>query len=183
MATENGRKMQKALDAVCRMHSEVSKLLIEFDKLAPWPSDSVFGNFATRDLTYNVRASYWMPEGVYRYLHSKTVPGLVEGLCACFVHPELEEPALVLGRICYRDSSGDMRKIVDEWDLWYLYFKWNRDWAIGEPRVCSVPDDGRIKWATLVYTPLYTINSMEEVRALMEEVRSHSEPTSVAPAE
>jgi hypothetical protein len=56
MSTENGKKMQSAITAICRMHGEVSKLLVEFDQLVPWPADSVFGNYATRDLTYHVRS-------------------------------------------------------------------------------------------------------------------------------
>jgi hypothetical protein len=37
--SENGPKMQKAIKAVSGMHSDVSKLLLEFDGLVPWPSE------------------------------------------------------------------------------------------------------------------------------------------------
>jgi DNA relaxase NicK len=38
MPTEAGRKMQACINAVCRMHASVSKLLVDFDKYVAWPS-------------------------------------------------------------------------------------------------------------------------------------------------
>ncbi len=81
----------------------------------------MFGNYATRDLTYNARAQFWMPEGVFRYLSCKGNPGLVEAITVCFVSPKLDEPALLLGRLNYRNPD-DLRAVCDAWDLWALFF-------------------------------------------------------------
>jgi len=171
MTTESGQKMQSAIQAVCRMQSEVGKLLVGFDKLVPWPYESVFGNYTTRELSYSVHAKFWMPEGVYRYLRCKTDHRLVEGVCAAFIHSSLEEPILIAGHLEYQTEATSAKKAVDEWDLWYLYFKWNDGWKAGEPRSCALPDDGRIKSANVVVHPLYAITSMEDVRQMLLKVR------------
>ena len=89
MPTEAGKKMQQCIEAVCRMHSAAGKLLTDFDKYVAWPSTSVFGNTATKDLTYAIKATFWMSEGVFRYLSRKEDPRIVEAITACFVEPEL----------------------------------------------------------------------------------------------
>jgi hypothetical protein len=172
MTTENGQKIQGAIKAVCQMHRDVSKLLLDFDDFAPWPCDPVFGNNATRDLTTQARTKYWMCEGVYRYLSSKTHPGLVEAITVCFLEPNLIEPLLLLGRIQYEIAEGaTVAGTCEPWDLWYLYFK-NENWQSRCPRNCPTPDASRIKTAWVVATPLYSIGSLAEVGDLLVALRS-----------
>jgi hypothetical protein len=55
MTQDYGKQIMLALRAVEQLHSDCSKLLVDFDKkMAGW--NSVFSNYATRDLTYR-RAS------------------------------------------------------------------------------------------------------------------------------
>lgn len=117
MVTEAGKKMQQCVEAVCRMQAAVSKLLVNFDKYASWPSTSVFGNTATKDLTYATKATYWMPEGVFRYLSCKMNPRIVEAVTICFVEPELEEPLLLIGRLEYAGDPLQIKTMCDGWDL------------------------------------------------------------------
>jgi hypothetical protein len=97
MSADDGKKIQAAIRAVCQMHSDVSKLLLDFDEFAPWPFESVFGNSVTKYETSQARATYWMSEGVYRYLYNKTQPGLVEAITVCFIDSELVEPSCSSG--------------------------------------------------------------------------------------
>jgi hypothetical protein len=173
MPTEAGTKMQKGISAVCRMHSAVSKLIVDFDKNVPWSSTSVFGNFATKDLTYHTKASYWMPEGVFRYLSSKADPKLVEAITVCFIDSRLVEPLLLIGRLEYADDPIQVRSLCDGWDLWNLYFEWNKDWQERVPMNCKIAPEAasRIRAATLVAAPLYSVTSMNDVVELMKRAR------------
>lgn len=176
MATEAGKKMQQCVEAVCRMQAAVSKLLVDFDKYAPWPSTSVFGNTATKDLTYATKAAFWMPEGVFRYLNCKANPQIVEAITVCFVEPALEEPLLLVGRLEYAEDPLQVRAMCDGWDLWYLYFPPQPDWQHNVARNCVVPADraARISKATLISAPLYSISRMADVETLLVSVRALS---------
>src|ERR1019366_83724 len=67
MDSDYGVKLGQALRAVARLHAVTSKLLLDCDKYIRKGRRSLFGNYVTRDLTYNVKADFWMPEGVYRH--------------------------------------------------------------------------------------------------------------------
>ena len=174
MPTEAGKKMQECIKAVCRMHASVSKLLTDFDKYAAWPSTSVFQNTATKELTYATRASFWMPWGVFRYLSCKDDPRLVEAIMVYFVDPTLEEPILLMGRLEYADDPLQVRAMCDGWDLWYLYFPVRPNWAHGLATECVVPADRapRIRKATLISAPLYSISRIGDISALLQQVRN-----------
>jgi hypothetical protein len=174
MATEAGIKMQKAINAVCRMHASASKLLVEFDKAVPWPSVSVMGTTATRDISRQTKAGFWMAEGVFRYLGSTTDLGLVEAVCVPFVSPQLQEPMLLLGHLRYRAKSiDDLKSVCEGWDLWYMYFDSKKEWVEGVPRVCEIPSKNadRIARAKLVAVPLYSITAMNDVAELLRPLR------------
>ena len=173
MPTEAGQKMQQCLNAVCRMHASVSKLLTDFDKYVPWPSASVFGNTATKDLTYATKAEFWMPEGVFRYLSCKENPRLVQAITSCFVEPSIEEPVLLIGQLEYADDPLQMRTMCDGWDLWYLYFPVPQGWTDRMAVRCTVPADraARIRKATLISAPLYSIHRVADVAALINSVK------------
>jgi len=173
MSAGDGKKIQSAIRAVCQMHSDVSKLLLDFDDFAPWPCESVFGNAATRDLTAQARTKYWMSEGVYRYLYSRAQPALVEAITVCFIDSRLVEPLLLLGRMQY--AVGEDRTITglcEPWDLWRLYFDWNKDSPQRVPIDCSVPDQTRIVSARVIAAPLYSVGSRSEVGELLNTLRT-----------
>lgn len=172
MSADDGKKIQAAIRAVCQMHSDVSKLLLDFDDFVPWPCESVFGNVATRDLTAQARAKYWMSDGVYRYLLSKAEPGLVEAITVCFNSPELVEPLLLLGRIQYAVGDGrEIAAVCEPWDLWYLYFN-RKERQLRVSLDCTTSDQSRIISARVIAAPLYSIGSRSEVGDLLTTLRN-----------
>ncbi len=175
MPTEAGKKIYECIKAVCRMHASASKLLKDFDKYATYPSISVFQNTATKDRTNAASASYWMPEGVFRYLSCKDNPRLVEAITVCFLDNELEEPVLLLGQLEYTKDPLQTRGVCDGWDLWYMYFPVRTGWIHGAADKCVVPEDRalRIQSATLISVPLYSIERAEDISTLLKKVRAN----------
>jgi hypothetical protein len=175
MPSEAGKKIYECIKAVCRMHASASKLLKDFDKYAAWPSISVFQNTATKDLTYAASASYWMPEGVFRYLSCKDNPRLVEAITVCFLDDELEEPVLLIGRLEYAKDPLQTRGMCDGWDLWYMYFPVRTGWTHGVADKCVVSEDRalRVQNATLISVPLYSIERAADISTLLKKVRTN----------
>jgi len=182
MNTEYGLKVGLALRAICQLHSDTSKLLVDFDKRQLRPNwYSVFENFATRDLTYHVKADFWMAEGVYRYYANDSIPGNVEGLTVCFfnqVFPQYDEPLLLLAHIKYRfDQNLQIKQVCDPWDIWKLFFDFRDDRALDEILYAQNAGSGRIAFASLLAVPLYGIRNLEDVEAAMVRVRNADQPT------
>jgi len=73
VTSDYGRQIMIALNAVRQLHSDTTRLLVDFGKKMGADWYSVFGNFATRELTYSVNTEFWMAEGVYRYGRATTV--------------------------------------------------------------------------------------------------------------
>lgn len=174
MNGDYGIRVGTAIKAVARLHSDTSRLLRDCDGAIGEGRPSIFKNYATKDLTYHVKADYWMAVGVYRFYDASDIlPGLVEGLTICFAGKEdfLEQPLLLLGRIEYlNDPDGDDG--CDGWDLWYTYFNTSPSLAFGTVYDAEPHDPDRIKGINLVSVPLFSVNSMDDVIALMNRVRS-----------
>jgi hypothetical protein len=169
--TEYGVKVGAALKAVLQLHTDTSKLLVDFDKKMSGYS-SVFGNFATSELTYHVRAEGWMASGVYRYYTKDKMPGLVDGIMVCFLDSRLEEPMLLVAELKYHLESGaDIRQVCKPWDIWYLYFDWSSSTGDQEIIANADTDHGRIEWSKVKAVPLYTIHQIEDVKEILDEVR------------
>src|ERR1700751_5139501 len=105
MATEYGIKIDFALRAVAQLHKDASKLLVDFDSRTELGWNSIFGNYATSELTYHMRATSWMARGVYRYYAHDQHPGLVEGIAICFIERSLNEPVFLAARLRYNLES------------------------------------------------------------------------------
>lgn len=178
MGTEYGQKIAGALKAIITLHSDTSKLLCDCDKHIGKDRDSVFANYATRDLTYHVRASFWMAEGVYRYYDAG--PRLVDGVTVTFFNREAEtEPLLKIARIQYSDTSPangsdskdeGLRAFCKEWDIWSLFFRFTEERRLGEILTFADADNGRIAWARLIAVPLFSIGRIEDVIELVGRV-------------
>jgi hypothetical protein len=173
MNTEQGQKIAGALKAVAQLHSDTSKLLLDCDAYIANGRRSVFGNNATRDLTWHAKAAHWMAEGVYRFYEGNSLN--VDAITVTFFKPDEEfEPLLKVGRIQYKvpgDGLADaLRQVCNEWDLWWLYFDSGAARQVGKVIEYSDLDDHRIVWARLIAVPLFTIHRIEDVRQLMTRV-------------
>lgn len=175
-----GKQIGTALRAVEQMHSDCSKLLLDFDRrMEGWKP--IHGNTATRDLTYHVRAQRWMAEGVYRLYSHESLPSTVRGLMICFLGPDTDQPVLLVAQIKYADHKSEIKAVCREWDMWQIYFEYGVDRTYDNIISLSSPDrDQRFESVALIATPLYSINSMEEVADLMNRVTGGSEPKSLA---
>ncbi len=166
-ASDYGLQIGQALKAVARLHADTSKLLLDCDKHIGKRRRSVFGSFVTRDLTYNVKADFWMPEGVYRFYDAGSL--MVDALTVTFFMPErsgdpeaVPQSILTVGRIQYADSArtkgGDVKSVCDPWDLWLAFFRGG-----SKPQFQTILEgadlaDGRIAWACWIAVPLVSIS-------------------------
>ena len=176
MTESYGKKITTALRAVRQLHGDTSKLLVDYDKKRFTEGCySVFENNATRELTYNVKAQYWMAQYVYRYYAKKSTPGLVEGLTVCFFRENIDEPILATAQIQYR-LAGDTLP-CDAWDIWYLFFEPpGMCKPLGKVHTCHKGEFVRdtVDWGKVLATPLFSIKRVEDVEQMLEQVRQTS---------
>jgi hypothetical protein len=171
MNPDYGKRVEGALDAIRQLHADTSRLLVDFGKTVDANWDSVFGNYVTRGLTYNVIADYWMAEGVYRYWSDIFDPAVVKALTVCFFGRGIAEPLLLVAQLNYLMEGGaETKTVCKEWDVWQLYFDWNDRPVTGEVMSSAGADKGRIKAAKLLAVPLYSITSVVDVVSLMSKV-------------
>jgi hypothetical protein len=169
--TTYGKKMGQVLKAVASMHSQVSQLLSDCDGLFA-TYESVFASTATSDLTYNVKAKFWMAQGVFRYWFKEGQP--VAGITIIF-HPwegEIEQPLLVVGGIEYLSvSSENVREVCNRWDLWNLAMVWAlKPLNMGEVISLTRPDSKRtIEQMKAVVVPLFHVESLDDVKTLFAQ--------------
>jgi hypothetical protein len=165
MAEEYGVLIDGAVRAIARMHGDTSKLLIDCDKRIGNGRLSVFGNYATRDLKYNVQADYWMAAAVYRYYLAH--PNCVEAVTVSFLEESTAEPMLLLAQIQYSSINAlkEIKELCNEWDVWNLYFAWGETIPDVVHTYENI-DGGRIESAKLIAVPLFSIASIEQVVAL-----------------
>jgi hypothetical protein len=170
MTEDYGKQMNIALRAVEQMHSDCSRLLLDFDrKMEGWAP--IFGSYATRDLTYNVRAQRWMAEGVYRLYSNRSHPSVVRGLTISFIEPDTDQPLLLAAEIRYADQKSDIKTVCREWDIWGIFFDSGGRRIYDEILSSLVPDPTkRIGSAQLIAKPLYSIKSVDEIAELMKRV-------------
>ena len=178
-SSDYGFQIGQALKAVSHLHSDTSKLLLDCDKHVGKGRRSLFGNFVTRDLTYSVKADFWMPEGVYRYYDAGSM--IVDAITVTFFMPEssgdpdsVPQPLFTAGRIRYPDVKGpnsvDVKNLCDAWDLWWVFFKGAPTPELERIFEGTDLDNGRIAWARCITVPLFSISSIEDVITLMARI-------------
>lgn len=166
--TDYGKKVGQGLKAVAKMHSQVSQLLSDCDRLFP-DYTSVFANTVTRDLTYHVSASFWMAEGVYRYWFKEGQSML--GITVIF-HPwegEIEQPLLIAGSLEYQDiSSENIKEQCEAWALFYSVTDWGpKPTRFNEIIELPDPDEkGAISNMSAIIVPLFWIENIEDIKEL-----------------
>ncbi len=183
--TTYGGKIQNALHAVVQMHKDTSKLLQSCDDTIGKGKKPIFRGYATDDLSRSYDAPQWslagwMVPGVYRYYYASTKqPGLVEGVTAVFVPYKIQpisEPLFIVGQLDYKiESDGDdAKQKLYVWDLWDGFFDKQALYTVLHPQNVGEDAKDRIKTMKLIAVPLYSIKDIEQVEALMEQVRQAS---------
>ncbi len=184
MNEDYGRKIGNALRAVQRMHSDTSRLLQDCDGTIGKGKRSIFGNYATRNLTYSVDATQWMAEAVYRWYECPDAPGRAEAVMVVFFcaerrndqKPGEEQPLLLLGQAQYHVKTGRALKgACKEWDLWDVSIEGSELQEFGRVAI-SKDANKRIEWLKFVAIPLYSVTGMDVVVRLMEQVRQTPDP-------
>jgi hypothetical protein len=179
MINNDGQRVGLALDAVRRMHADVSRLLVDTDGTIGKGKESVFRKIVTRDLTYNVRAAFWMAWFAYRYYATAegSDPNLVEAVTVWFFDKyapvRINEPHLLLGQLWYDLATGQEAKdVCKEFDLVDAYAWWSTPAPNTVLFGISPQQRPSVRWFKVIGVPLYTIRSKDQVVALMNRVRN-----------
>lgn len=171
--SDYGTKMNSALSAVRRMHSDVSKMLVDADSTIGNGWNPIFGSFATTNLTYSYRADYWMAAFVYRLFSDANNPGTVKGITVWFFDDSklIIEPHLLVGELEYELAPEQTLEKTWVSDLINAYSKWHV-----MPTVDTVLTGRNPKQVVRSYkviaTPLYSIASIDDVVKLMDHVQA-----------
>jgi hypothetical protein len=180
MIDDYGKKIGRALEAIRRLHSDASRFLQACDGTIGKGKEPVHGSCATKELTLDVRAEFWMAEAVYRYYYADDGEnrGQVDGVTVLFIDRQrrVDEPLLIAAQLQYRvdGEAFDIRSTCHEWDIWRAFFEWSETRKLGEILVGTNSDGGRIEWVKLIAVPAYSIQSMQHVEKLMNQVRNTS---------
>ena len=174
MGTEQGQNIASAMVAVRNMQSDCGRLLRDCDKFIGKGRPSVFGSFATKDLTYSVNSDCWMAEGLFRYYDSGNQQ--VDGISITLWRKgEVTEPLLIMGRIQYATppdatKNHSVKDVCDGWDLWWLYFEESGSESLDKVLEFGAVDPGRVEWARVICFPLMSISNMQILQELMSRV-------------
>lgn len=177
MSENYGELVGGALRAVAQLHSDTSRLLVDCEKRIGDGRKSIFGNWVTQDLTYNLRAQQWMAQGVFLYYPAGERS--VDAITVSFLQDYSREPMFLIARIQYagpenasteEDEFAVVKSLCKGWDLWYLYFRGER--LVNEVIEYRNAEKGRIELARAIAVPLYSIGSIEDVIQLRNRLCS-----------
>ncbi len=181
---EYGKQIMVALRAVELLHSDTSRLLQDCDKVLG-SGESIFKSFATRELTYHVKADHWMAHSVYRFYPARDRKDAAEGVTVCFFDNErgigngrISAPCILIGRIIYRDGRDAVEACMEGqgWDLWHAFFGPNNP-TVGSVLQRVEQSDSRIQGLDFVALPLYSINSVHDIEKWVEQIRARQSVT------
>ncbi len=181
MPTETGQMVGIAFEAIRQCHQDVGRLIADFDG---YMAKSGLTRMSDQDaVTWGMSraayAPYWMAKQLYRLYHDvEKTPNVVEGINIRFFSDDgsLNEPRLIVGRIVYDvPLTKTVQKIAQTWDLDDGYHKWCNATPddFGKPVTCSNADNGRLLRMCAIALDLYSIQSLEDVKSLLSQVRIH----------
>jgi hypothetical protein len=172
-----GQKMNSALSAVRRMHSDVSKLLVDVDSTIGKGMNPIFGSYATTNLTYNYKADYWMAAFVYRLYSDAEKPGIVKGITVWFFDDsnQIAEPLLLVGELQYELAPEQTLEKTWVSDLINAYSKWHASPTTNVVLTGRTPKPA-VRSYRVIASPLYSITSMADVVELMDRVQQADLP-------
>jgi hypothetical protein len=182
MPTVLGKQVGIAFKAVRQCHEDLRQLIADFDSLVSkrglqraWSLDAV-----TYGVSRAAYAPYWMASKLYRVYHDpEKHPNVIEGINIRFFADDgsLDEPKLIAGRIAYTVAADQtVENVAQVWDLDDAYRQWSGALPndLGKPLTCRVESHVRVERACVVATDLYSIQSIDDVTSLLEQVRAHA---------
>ena len=176
--SDYGTKMNSALSAVRRMHSDVSKMLVDADSTIGKGLNPLFGGYATTNLTYSYRADCWMSGLVFRLFTDTDRPGIVKGITVWFFDNanKMTEPHLLVGELAY-DLTPDQKieKVCLGDDQITAYSKWHGN-PVAETVLTGRYPKSAIRSYKVIAKPLYSIASMADVAKLMDSLQAADIP-------
>ena len=177
-----GKKVGSAIQAVIQMHRDTVQLLNACASTIGSGKVDVFRNQITRGMSQVATAQYHMAEGMFKYYRTREKPELVEGVTAVF-HEKIspfDEPTFIAGQLKYHAGHGpEYNRAWGGWDLWFAFFCWGDAPALNQiikirPSSQATDEDGkeRIEHVTLIAKPLYSIQNISDVEAMLERTRN-----------
>jgi hypothetical protein len=180
VATDAGKQVGIAFEAVRQCHEDVGRLIADLDSYMikqgwkrMWTQDAV-----TLGMSRAAYASYWMAKQIYRlFANEDATPNIVEGINIRFFAADksLAEPRLVVGRAEYEvPVNKSVGSVAQTWDLDDGYGIWCNAQAddLGKVLTCSKADR-KVKKMCVAAFDLYAIGGLNDVTDKLDEVRRY----------
>lgn len=176
MADESwGVQMARALRAVREMHSDASRLLLDLDR-GLLGYKSVYGSFATMDLSYDIKRGMFMAEGLLRHWVESSAKDTVVAVNIAFWDEtaKIIEPMFIAAKLLYLEPVPTTPDRSKAWDPWSAYLSWTTDrkpWELLE----AAPPQKRADLLRVVTfaVPLSSITTEAHGRDLLNKVKEY----------
>src|SRR5262245_38236020 len=123
MRDDYGQKVGSAVQAVLRLHLDISRLFGELDNNEYRGWKSISDKYVVKNLSGLFDHPPWMPDYVFRYYHQAINLALVEGItCLFFLNDVAFEPEFVVSQVHYRTRDGQISKFKRS-DVRDLFFE------------------------------------------------------------
>jgi hypothetical protein len=183
MPSEYGANVKKAFDAVCRLHSDLSRLFSELNDREFNGWTSVYASEVFKRGTRDFKSKVWMPAAVIRFFYNPaaTDQTVVEGLTCQFFSKRIEirEPILVASKIKYRLPAKNLQPSneADGWENWLRASLQDGELRLSdEAQFVAHPEQDAIEWAVVKGQYVYDIMNREAIDQLVGEVRATLPP-------
>jgi hypothetical protein len=176
MASEDwGTQMLLALKAVRTMHADSSRLLLDLDR-ALVGYKSIYGSFATMDLSYDIKRASFMSEGLLRHWVHSSRPDTVIAVNIAFWDDNagLNEPFFIAAKLLYADALQTTPDRNKAWDPWYAYLNWTNQRKLNEIVEAKPPEKrADILRAVSIGVPLSSIVTEAHGAMILEKAKSY----------
>ena len=169
-----GKQMMLAIQAVRGLHTDASRLLLDLDRgLVGYRS--VYGSFATMDLSYDIKRGTFMSNGLLRHWLHNSQPDAVIAVNIAFWDDrgKVTEPLFIAAKLLYTDQlekAGDRTKA---WDPWYAYLDWTTPRLENEVSEAQPPAKRQdLRRAITIGVPLCSVTTEAHGHELIERVRN-----------
>lgn len=170
-----GKRITHSFTYVQQIYQETSSLLQKLDELMrreKW--EPLYGNRITRDVSASlVWPNYWLASAVFRIYQNQAEKLIRKGVSIRFCENDLDRPALIAGKITYKDI--DQNRYDNPWDLELVWFSENnesnkldgRERSFTEIKESNLTE--YVSTATLFAYPLTEIQTEEDIKSKISD--------------